>query len=138
MFRPHCLSPIFKLVENCNYSCDFCRYANHPPVGLSSMPFDLMVKMLTNACEYNISQGANTISIILHGGEPLLWGKDNFRKLYAFQQNFIREHEGFTFVNGIQSNGNLIDDEWIEILVKSDRKENSVTISDNWMICNYE
>lgn len=120
MFRPRVLSPIFKLVENCNYSCDFCRYANHPPTGLSTMPFELMVKMLTKACEYNISQGADTISIILHGGEPLLWGKDNFRRLHIFQQDFIREHEGFSFVNGIQTNANLIDDEWIDILERLD------------------
>jgi len=80
------------------------------------MSFDLMIKMLTECCEYNLSQGTDKISIILHGGEPLLWGKDNFRKLYDFQQEFIRSHEGFSFVNGMQSNGNLVDDEWIEIL----------------------
>lgn len=29
MYLPNHVNPIVKLTEECNYSCYFCRYANH-------------------------------------------------------------------------------------------------------------
>ena len=83
MYQPKSIAPIIKLAENCNYTCAFCRYANHPPDGKSIMSYELCAHILDEVCRYNVEHGEMHASFIFHGGEPLLWGKDNFKKIYG-------------------------------------------------------
>jgi uncharacterized protein len=53
-----------------------------------------------------------SISLVFHGGEPLLVGKDYFRKIIEIF-NFSLEE---IIVNyAVQTNGTLIDDEWCQL-----------------------
>jgi uncharacterized protein len=49
-----------------------------------------------------------------HGGEPVLAGLDFFRKAVALQKRHIPS--GKRVINGIQTNGTLLDDEWCRFL----------------------
>jgi uncharacterized protein len=49
-----------------------------------------------------------------HGGEPLMAGLDFFRNVLRYQKKY--RPEGSTILNGIQTNGSLIDDEWGKFL----------------------
>jgi uncharacterized protein len=56
------------------------------------------------------------VSFSWHGGEPTLLGVDFFRKAVALQKKHLPE--GKKIINGIQTNGTTIDDEWCELLAK--------------------
>lgn len=115
MFQPNRITPIIKLVENCNYTCSFCRYANHPPREGSMMSMEMCKHILEEVCLYNRKKGQNFVTLIFHGGEPLLWGKKRFREIYAYEKELESRYEGFHFNNGMQSNGYLLDEEWMDI-----------------------
>jgi uncharacterized protein len=50
------------------------------------------------------------ISFSWHGGEPTMAGLDYFKKIVELQHKF--QPSGKRIVNGIQTNGTLLDDEW--------------------------
>ena len=111
---------IIKVVDYCNFECNFCRYYLDEKRQVSSMRFDTFKQILTEACEYNISHGLRHLTVIFHGGEPLLWGLENFKKAICFEREFRKEHEDFRFINDVQTNGSLVDDEWAEFFKLND------------------
>lgn len=116
--NPAFITPIIKVVEHCNFTCEYCRYANHPPKDSSIMSVELCKKIIREVCEYNISQGIFNISLIFHGGEPLLWGKDRFEEIYQFEQDLKKEYPDIKIKNDVQTNAFLIDEEWICLFKK--------------------
>jgi uncharacterized protein len=54
------------------------------------------------------------VSFTWHGGEPLLAGIDFYRKVLKLQS--ANKPAGKTIVNGIQTNGTLLDDKWCNFL----------------------
>jgi uncharacterized protein len=51
-----------------------------------------------------------------HGGEPMLAGIDFYRKAVELQKKL--KPEGYNIINGIQTNGTLINDEWAGFLAE--------------------
>ena len=120
MYIPESIAPIIKVVENCNYNCGFCRYANHPPTGDSIMSLELCKKLLYEVCAYNYEHGRKYAQFIFHGGEPLLWGKHRYEEILKYEEELKKMFPELVIENGMQSNGYLIDDEWIELFKKMD------------------
>ena len=56
------------------------------------------------------------VSFSWHGGEPLMAGIDFYRKVIDLQKKNIPP--GKKLVNGLQTNGTLLNDEWCELLSK--------------------
>lgn len=108
------IKPIIKLTEACNYSCTFCRYANHKQGG-TKMDIEMVKKILFQSAEYNRGK-SNNVKVIFHGGEPLLWGINNFREIIQYEKK-ITEETGVFFKNSVQTNASLIDDDWINLFV---------------------
>ncbi len=99
----------------CNLDCQYCYYLRKDrlyPKGESfRMPDDLLEEYIVqhiSAC------GEPEIHFSWHGGEPTLLGLDYFRKIVALQ----RKHTpgGRRIVNGIQTNGTLLDEDWCNFL----------------------
>lgn len=109
------ISPILKLTHSCNYTCRFCRYANHP--SLSRMQVEKVQSYITKVIKYNLSNDRPIVVIIFHGGEPLLWGLKNFKQIMSFEEA-CEEKYNIKIVNRIQTNGFLITDEWIGLFKK--------------------
>ena len=103
---------IIKLVDFCNFECSFCRYSTNKQRHILS--FDTYKNSIIKACEYNIANGCNFLTIIHHGGEPLLWEFDNFNKAIALQKELQHKYPGFIFINNIQTNGSLLNQQWID------------------------
>ena len=97
----------------CNMRCKYCYYLDKAELYNHHQPM-MDDKLLENYIRANI-EGNNSpvIAFAWHGGEPLLAGKEFFRKAVALQQKYA---EGRTVENSIQTNGLLIDDEWCAIL----------------------
>ncbi len=99
----------------CNLDCRYCYYLGKTdlyPKGESfRMPDDLLESYIVQhiaACPKEL------IYFSWHGGEPTALGLDYFRKIVEFQ----RRHQpaGRRIVNGIQTNGTLLDEEWCRFL----------------------
>ena len=96
----------------CNMRCKYCYYLDKAALYNNHQP-QMSDELLENYIRANI-EGNNSpvIAFAWHGGEPLLAGKEFFRKAVALQQRYA---EGRTVENSIQTNGLLVDDEWCAI-----------------------
>jgi len=95
----------------CNLHCDYCYYLKKN----SLYPEEKSFRMPEDILEQYILQHIQTcpdpvIPFSWHGGEPTLLGLDYFQKIVQLQ----RKHRppDRQIVNGIQTNGTLIDEEW--------------------------
>lgn len=64
------------------------------------------------------SKEYDTIKITFHGGEPTLAGIDFYRKIFDFQQLQHKE-EGTVFRNFFTTNGLLLNEEFIDLLIQN-------------------
>jgi len=99
----------------CNLRCSYCYYLEksslYPESGRSLMSDDVLEKYIIQHIE------ASTDKVIMfswHGGEPTLAGLDFYRKAIAFQKKHLPT--GYKIINGIQTNGTLLDDDWCRFL----------------------
>ncbi len=95
----------------CNMACSYCYYLEKGG-GLYGGERDFrmteeLLELFTS--EYIQSQPAGHVVFNWHGGEPMLRGRDFFRKAVSFQKKYGR---GSRVENTIQTNGLLIDGEW--------------------------
>ena len=99
----------------CNLDCQYCYYTMKPrelyPGATKFMMTDDLLARYTG--EYLAAMPARC-EFGWQGGEPLLAGKDFFRRAVALQKEF--QHQGQVVTNGLQTNGTLLDDEWCEFL----------------------
>ncbi len=58
----------------------------------------------------------NTINFSWHGGEPLMAGIDFYRKVLRYQD--VYKPDGKMILNGIQTNGTLIDEDWSQFFAE--------------------
>lgn len=108
------ISPIIKVTEACNFDCCFCRYSNHrQKTGIISV--DLVKKILRESAEIN-ARTSKKVKVLFHGGEPLLWGFDNFCEIYEYEKE-ISDRLGVRFFNSIQTNASMINDDWIRLFL---------------------
>ena len=99
----------------CNLSCSYCYYlckkGLYPEKGSSRMSDDLLKKYIIQQIE------ATTDDVVMfswHGGEPLLAGLDFYKKAVAIQKKY--NPAGKKIINGIQTNGTLLDETWCRFL----------------------
>jgi uncharacterized protein len=96
---------------NCNLRCTYCYYLDkknlYQKAGSSKMNYEI----LENYIKQHIDASTDDpVMFSWHGGEPLLAGIDFYRKVVALQKKYLPA--GKTAINGIQTNGTLIDEEW--------------------------
>jgi len=99
----------------CNLDCRYCYYKEkhllYPDGELFRMPDEVLEKYIVQHIE---ASSAPVISFSWHGGEPTILGIDYFRRILEIQ----RKHQPSNrrIVNGIQTNGTLLDKKWCEFL----------------------
>ena len=96
---------------NCNLRCRYCYCLPHRKPGDTVMPDDLLEIYIRRHMEASSDQ---TISFSWHGGEPLLYGLCGFQKIVSIQKKYCPA--GRRVINGIQTNGLLLDDKWCAFL----------------------
>lgn len=107
---------VLKVVERCNLACPYCYYffQEYDGNGKKSLMTEEVESALPefferSACNLNLKR----LNIVLHGGEPLMMKKKRVDKLCRTLRESLT---GLVEVNiSIQTNGVLIDDEWIDI-----------------------
>ena len=111
---------IIKVSERCNIACTYCyfffsgdkSYLEHPAF-ISPTTVDSAVDFIYDAV---VSYGIKFANVSLHGGEPLLLKKGRFG---AICDQLRQKLDAVCSLKiATQTNGILIDDEWIDIFSK--------------------
>jgi uncharacterized protein len=99
----------------CNLGCSYCYYLRkedlYPKGEPFAMPDDLLEEYIVQ--HIDASPGP-VVTFSWHGGEPTILGLDYFRKIVTLQHK--HQHSGCRIVNGIQTNGTLLDEDWCRFL----------------------
>ena len=102
----------------CNLDCRYCYYTMKPRELYPDTKRPMMADdVLASYTRQYLEAMPVRCEFAWQGGEPLLAGKDFFRKAVALQHEFGRP--GQVVTNGLQTNGTLLDDAWCEFLAES-------------------
>jgi uncharacterized protein len=99
----------------CNIECRYCYYLDKRHLYPDSRTFRMSGELLEKYIVQHIAACPTpTVLFSWHGGEPTVLGIDYFRRVLELQ----RRHRpaGREIVNGIQTNGTLLDDDWCRFL----------------------
>jgi uncharacterized protein len=99
----------------CNLDCHCCYYLKKEHLCRKGESFRMPDEILEEYIVQHIDASPETvIRFSWHGGEPTVLGLDYFRKIVALQ----RKHKppNRRIVNGIQTNGTLLDEDWCRFL----------------------
>ena len=95
--------------STCNIDCSYCYMkASRREIG----KFDIAA---LPALIKNCSLGFDEVEFCWHGGEPLLAGKEFYRQAIRIEKE-MSASSGVQFRNVIQTNGILLDCEWVDFL----------------------
>ncbi len=101
----------------CNLDCHYCYYLEKEDLYPKGSNFRLNDETLERYIQQHIqATPGQIVSFSWHGGEPTLLGVEFFRKAVEFQKKHLPPDK--KVINGIQTNGTTIDDEWCEFLSK--------------------
>ena len=94
----------------CNLACKYCYFLKKAALYPDSQ-FRMSEAVLeTFTKEYIAAQKMPEVTFAWQGGEPTLMGLDFFKQAVAFQGKYQRP--GMRFLNALQTNGTLLDDDW--------------------------
>jgi uncharacterized protein len=101
----------------CNLGCDYCYYLGKKQLFGKEVPSRMTLDLLDVYIRQHIE--ATTEPVIFfswHGGEPVLAGLDFYRSVVYLQEKYCPV--GKKIINGLQTNGTLLDEEWALFLAK--------------------
>ncbi|MEN8040537.1 MAG: anaerobic sulfatase maturase [Actinomycetota bacterium] len=102
----------------CNLACTYCFFLDKELLyegdrfRMSEAALENHIRSLIAA--HRIPQ----VTVAWQGGEPTLMGIDFYRKSIEFEREYRKP--GMTFLNTMQTNGTLLDDEWCEFFAEND------------------
>jgi uncharacterized protein len=101
----------------CNLDCHYCYYLKKEELYPKGSNFRLSDETLERYIIQHIEATPKEIvSFSWHGGEPTLLGVDFFRKAVELQKKHLPADK--KIINGIQTNGTTLDEEWCEFFAK--------------------
>ena len=106
---------LVKVAARCNINCTYCYWFRDASVYEKPKLMSAAVadKLLLRVEEQIISQSLSGFMMLLHGGEPMLWGVRNVRRL-GDGCRAITERTSKPVTLAITTNGLLIDEEWLQ------------------------
>lgn len=112
---------LLKIASFCNLNCSYCFMFNLQDTTYRGkekiMPLEIVQLAAKKMVELARQQEITMLHVSFHGGEPLLAGKDWFRRAVTI----IKEASGgdVAFKFGLQTNAVLIDDEWLDLFAEN-------------------
>jgi uncharacterized protein len=106
---------LVKVATRCNIDCSYCYWFRDAAVYEKPklMSKAVLRQLLHRIEEHVVEYALPDLPIVLHGGEPLLWGVDNFNH-FAEECAAITERTGSEIPISVTTNGVLIDDRWLD------------------------
>lgn len=103
---------ILKPTYSCNFRCKYCYLSNDTKTHTTVLELPFAKHIVSQIKGVLQITSRHKLTIIWHGGEPLLWGKENYREIFAFME---QELEDFEVHQSMQTNLSLIDNEYLDI-----------------------
>jgi uncharacterized protein len=105
------LSLITKVTRICNLRCVYCHeWADTKSV----MEFETVANLIAKSLQCS---GIQFVRFIWHGGEPLVRGRDFYKKAMFIQER--ARGSGQVIANCIQTNGTLLDESWADFILEN-------------------
>jgi uncharacterized protein len=113
--EPSIAQLLVKVASRCNIDCSYCYWFRDPTVYQKPklMSEAVFAQLLQRVEEHVSRQDLSNFPIILHGGEPLLWGVKNFQRM-AEECRTISERTNCAIALSTTTNGVLIDEAWAD------------------------
>ena len=110
------ITVIIKTTSACNFRCLYCF---HEDMGyfndrVDHDTFEKMARLCAEEYE--------TVVLVWHGGEPMMAGLPYFKEAMVRLDKVKKEHPEVTFINQIQTNLSLLNEEWTNFFIKYDFK----------------
>jgi uncharacterized protein len=103
----------------CNLHCKYCYYIGKSGFSGGGKECCMGDDMLETYIRQHIEATSGAIIVFSwHGGEPLLAGIDFYRKTVELQRRHCPQ--GKRIINGLQTNGTLLDEHWCRFLAEQD------------------
>ena len=100
---------------DCNMACSYCFYAEKETYFGAGELHRMSEEVLEEMIQQALSKPAREFSFGWQGGEPTLMGVDFYKKALEFEKKYGK---GKHIANGLQTNGLLIDDEWVKLFTE--------------------
>jgi uncharacterized protein len=122
-FRPRPFREfIFKIHQRCNLACDYCYVYTMSDQTWRTLPARMDAQVwraaLVRIVEHVEAHALTDVAITLHGGEPLLVGRDRLVELIVDVRAALPPSCNVRI--GLQTNGILLDERMLDILVRHD------------------
>lgn len=109
------INVIIKTTNGCNLRCKYC-YNSESGYTREILPLEKFERLLTI-----LGEDFREIMLVWHGGEPTVCGLDYFKKAVEIEEK-VHGVNGVRIRNSMQTNGTLLNAEWIEFFKKYDFK----------------
>jgi uncharacterized protein len=105
---------LVKVATRCNIDCSYCYWFRDASVYSKPklMSAEVRHRLLQRIEQHVVRYSLVDFPIVLHGGEPLLWGVENFR-YFANACEGITSRTGCEIPISVTTNGVLIDEDWL-------------------------
>ena len=110
---------ILKPTYLCNFRCKYCYLSNKTKAHTNMFDIVFAKHVVLQFKEMLHATPQRKLTFIWHGGEPLLWGKKNYREILEFMKHELEE---FDVHQSMQTNLSLVDEEYLDILTQYDVK----------------
>ena len=111
---------LLKVASRCNLACDYCYVYEHADQSWREQPKLMSVATGTTVGkrlnEYLTENDSGNVTVVFHGGEPLLLGP---KRMEALIQAIKRELDDVARVGfSIQTNGVLLSPRWLDLFLR--------------------
>jgi uncharacterized protein len=107
---------LLKVTEFCNLNCPYCYMFNLRDFAYQAkpkiMPLEVVEAFAPKAVALAQKQEVDKLVVSLHGGEPLLAGREWFQSALEILRSAAGDSVRLAFIT--QTNGTLLDEEWLE------------------------
>jgi uncharacterized protein len=112
---------VVKVAARCNIDCSYCYWFRDPSVYQAPKLMSEAVadQLLLRVKQHIIQYSPPEFYMVLHGGEPLLWGQANFQS-FADKCRLVQDETGCPVRVAATTNGVLVDEAWLDCFQKND------------------
>jgi uncharacterized protein len=108
-----------KVASRCNLDCDYCYMYHHADQSWRDRPRFMSDETVTafarNLADYVTQAKLDAVTVLLHGGEPLLAGEERIIRFCDTVRKAL-ESQGASVEFAMQTNGVLLSPRWMEVL----------------------